>query len=150
MPSPSGMHAPGAFAGRYAPAIEAEEDEQLTTPHSAVSRRRRWGGACLRLALAALALDGVALVGVLAETALTPQIEPVASPLIRLLALLALVLAVRSIAFGHRARARARRFPYGGPARGAGPGLAVAYPVVAFNVLILLVALAFSTQGAAH
>lgn len=150
MSSPSGMHAQGALPGRYAAAIEAEGDDQLTTPHSAISKRRRWGGASLRLALAALALDGVVLAGVLVELLPTPPLQGIISPLIRLAALLALVLAIRGIAFGHRARARARRFPYGGPARGARPGLAVAYPVALVNFLMLLAAFAFATQGAAR
>jgi hypothetical protein len=150
MSSPSGMHAQGALPGRYAAAIEAEGDDQLTTPHSAISKRRRWGGASLRLALAALALDGVVLAGVLVELLPNPPLQGIISPLIRLAALLALVLAIRGIAFGHRARARARRFPYGGPARGARPGLAVAYPVALVNFLMLLAAFAFATQGAAR
>lgn len=150
MPSPPGMHARGAVPGRYTAALAVEEDEQFTTPHSAISRRRRWGSASLRLALAALAVDGAVLIGVLFELLPDPPLQGLISPLIRLAALLALVLAVRSIAFGHRARARARRYPYGGPARGARPGLVVAYPVALVNVLVLLAALAFATQGAAR
>ena len=140
----------GTLPGRYAAAIEAEVDDQLTTPHSAISKRRRWGGASLRLALAALAVDGVVLAGVLVELLPNPPLHGIISPLIRLAALLALVLAVRGIALGHRARARARRFPYGGPARGARPGLAIAYPVALVNILVLLAAFAFATQGAAR
>lgn len=150
MSSPSRMPAQDALPRRYAAAFDAEEDEQFTTPHSAISKRRRWGGASLRLALAALAIDAVALVGVLVELLPSPPLEGVISPLIRLAALLAFVLAVRSILFGHRARARARRFPYGGPASGARPGLVVAYPVALVNILVLLAALAFATQGAAR
>ena len=149
MIEPSRAQAAHTLATRY-PAIPLPEDEeQFTTPHSAISRRRTWGAACLRLALAALALDAVAAGGVAAEIQSMVPIDSLFTPFVKLAALLAFVLAIRSIQLGHQAQVRVRRYPLGGAAHGAGTGLSVAYAVAIFNVCTVLVALAFSVQGMA-
>src|SRR5262249_3327612 len=142
MIEPSHSQAAHTLATRY-PAIPLSEDEeQFTTPHSAISRRRLWGAACLRLALTALAVDAAAAAGVAAEIQSMVPIGSLFTPFVKFAALLALVLAIRSIQLGHQAQTRARRYPLGGPAFGAGVGLSVAYAVAVFNVCTVLVALA--------
>jgi len=149
MTEPTPAQVAQSLATRY-PAIPLSEDaEQFTTPHSAISRRRAWGAACLRLALTALAVDAVAAVGVAAEIQSMVPVDSLFTPFVKLAALLAFVLAIRSIQLGHQAQTRARRYPLGGPAFGAGVGLSVAYAVAVFNTCTVLVALAFGVQGMA-
>src|SRR5215813_5731286 len=137
------------LATRY-PAIALTEDEEhFTTPHSAISRRRAWGADCLRLALTALGVDGLAALGIAAEIQSMVPVGSLFTPFVKLAALLAFVLAIRSIQLGHQAQTRARRYPVGGPAFGAGVGLSVAYTVAVFNICTVLVALAFGIQGMA-
>jgi hypothetical protein len=150
MTEPTPAQAAQTLATRY-PAIPLpeEEEELFTTPHSAISRRRAWGAACLRLALTALAVDAVAAVGIAAEIQSMVPVDSLFTPFVKLAALLAFVLAIHSIQLGYQAQARARRYPLGGPALGAGTGLLVAYAVAALNICTVLVALAFSVQGMA-
>jgi len=102
MIEPSHAQAAHTLATRY-PAIPLPEDqEQFTTPHSAISRRRTWGAACLRLALTALTVDAVAAVGVAAQIQSMVPIGSLFTPFVKLAALLAFVAAVGLTALSPR------------------------------------------------